>query len=40
MVVAIGEIVTNGIVFDLKNWQNYQMNIKALYDDIDNLFNN
>lgn len=39
MVVAISEIVKNGIVFDIKNWQNNLMNINNLYDDIDNLFN-
>ena len=38
MVVAIGEIVTNGIIFDLKNWQNNLINTNNLLDDVDDLF--
>ncbi len=39
MVVAIGEIVKNGIVFDLKNWRNKNMLPNDLLNVIDNLFN-
>ncbi len=38
MVVTIGEIVTNGIIFDLKNWPNNLMNLNDLLEDIDDLF--
>ncbi len=39
MVVAIGQIVTNGIIFDLKNWQNNLMDTKNIFDDVEDLFN-
>ncbi|GGA02186.1 MULTISPECIES: hypothetical protein [unclassified Okeania] len=39
MVVAIGKIVANGIIFDVKNWQTNLMNINNLLDDVDDLFN-
>lgn len=38
MVVKIGEIVKNGIIFDVKNWQNKIMNTNNLLNDIDDLF--
>jgi hypothetical protein len=38
MVVKIGEIVKNGILFDVKNWQNKIMNTNNLLNDIDDLF--
>ncbi|MFM7579096.1 MAG: hypothetical protein ACKO5Q_19445, partial [Microcystaceae cyanobacterium] len=39
MAVAIDQIITNGITFDVKNWQNTAMNANKLLEDIDDLFN-
>lgn len=39
MVVAIDEIITNGIIFDVKNWQNNLMDINNLFTQVDDLFN-
>jgi hypothetical protein len=39
MVVAIGEIITNGIIFDVKNWQTHPMNTNKLLEAVDDLFN-
>lgn len=38
MTVPIGEIIKNGIVFDLKQWNKKSMNTNNLLDIIDNLF--
>lgn len=37
--IAIGEIVKNGIVFDLKNWHKKMSNTDRFVDFIDNIFN-
>lgn len=39
MVVAISQIVTNGIIFDLKNWQSNLMDAKKIFDDVEDLLN-
>ena len=39
MAVAIGQIITHGITFDVKNWQNTAMSANKLLEDIDDLFN-
>jgi hypothetical protein len=39
MVVAISEIIINGLIFDVKNWQNHLMNTNKLLEDVDDLFN-
>ena len=36
--LAISEIVRNGIVFDMKNWGNDQSGIGDLSENIDRLF--
>lgn len=38
MVNFIGEIVKNGVLFDMKNWQNEQSNINQLPETIERLF--
>jgi hypothetical protein len=38
MTVAVSNIITNGIIFDVKNWDNLTMNIDDLFANIENLF--
>lgn len=38
MTVAISEIITNGIIFDMKNWNNQPFNVNNLPDIIENFF--
>ncbi len=39
MVSAIGEIVRNGILFDVKNWNNKMNDSDDFFQSIDRLFN-
>ena len=38
MTVAIGEIIQNGVIFDMKNWENLPPNADRLPEIIDRLF--
>ncbi|HAG82176.1 MAG TPA: hypothetical protein DCL61_13675 [Cyanobacteria bacterium UBA12227] len=38
MTVAVGEIIQNGVIFDMKNWNNEQPNINQLPDTVERLF--
>lgn len=38
MTVAIGEIIQNGVIFDIKNWNNELRNMNQLPDAVERLF--
>lgn len=39
MTATINEILTNGIIFDLKNWNKKMINDNNLFANVENLFN-
>ena len=38
MTTAISEIISNGIVFDLKNWKTTMPDVNSLQETVENLF--